>query len=261
MAKFTAHFDASGKPTSKGAMFVSGFVSTVEKWEKFTPLWLAHLDEYGLSNPFHMTEFVAARKEPYKSLVADAPRASAFLNGAWRIIKKHIHKDFSQGVMLSAFHQVKSEYVIDPKHEYAELLNAPLTYCGFGAYLLMHDWANRVKARKRDPIVFDGPIEVIFDRGDQDRGKMIKVLEGYFDADLLFRDKAKVVPLQAADMLAWEHQRALFDWGKPRRRTTRKQLWEILRHLPGARDSDSWKYGQLSGLREFCELSGFKKRV
>ena len=106
----TAYFDASGHPDAKvGAFLSSGFVSTDEKWLRFEEGWLALLDEYGISNPFHMAEFASGVGQ-YRSWAHDTAHRSEFYAKATRLLKRWTNKGFSQGIYLPDFDRMHREY-------------------------------------------------------------------------------------------------------------------------------------------------------
>jgi len=250
MAMFTVYFDTSGKPYAPGVMFSSGFVSTIGKWSKFEEEWLELLAEFGIKNPFHMTEFAGGHGQ-FSAWKDDLKRQNAFYNAAWSLIKRRVHKSFSHGVIISDFWRMHREYEIPPESPFFLTCKYPLTRCGVGAYREVHLWKQRQQAKG---MRFDGEIEYIHDRGDEHRGALMEAMRYVFDIDVIFKDKSKVVSLQVADMLAWEHARAVgrvLIWEESVRRP------DIFDHIPGCRE---WSVSKWAEMKDFCETLGFKKR-
>src|SRR5437764_1188134 len=111
MAMFTAYFDASGHPDSvaaKPALFMSGFVSTVQRWAKFERDWLRLLREFGITPPFHMTDFESGYDQ-YASWKDDLERREVFRSRALHVMKRWTNKPFSSGVLLSDFRRLFAE--------------------------------------------------------------------------------------------------------------------------------------------------------
>ena len=100
MKSYSAYFDASGHPDQGGSLFVSGYVSTEEKWIEFEAQWGALLRKYGITAPFHMKDFAPGVKQ-YASLKKHPAERDRFLQEAIRIIKRHVHKSISTGVSVS----------------------------------------------------------------------------------------------------------------------------------------------------------------
>ena len=56
MTVLEAYFDESGKLDDGKVVCVAGYLSTPEKWQRFSNAWTQKLSEYGLS-VFHMTDY------------------------------------------------------------------------------------------------------------------------------------------------------------------------------------------------------------
>src|SRR6266852_3977900 len=78
---YGAYFDASGHPDDSESLFVSGFVSTGEKWLKFEQEWNSLLSGYGIVAPFHMKEFAPGVGQ-YASWKDDKHRRAELLEKA-----------------------------------------------------------------------------------------------------------------------------------------------------------------------------------
>jgi hypothetical protein len=253
MTVLTAYFDASGHPAMKdGAMFVSGFISSAEKWLKFDAGWKALLDEYGIENPFHMTDF-ANRAQQYASWGDDKAKRIAFCTEAVALMKRHTFKDFSQGIVLADYRRIRSEYLI-PKGHAVGMWDAPYVYCGVGAFVQVVKWVRRRAAKKN--ILLEGPVELIYDRNEQDRGLFAAAMKKSFKVTPIERSAANATPIQAADMIAWEHARR-FTQKAQKQRIERASLLHMSDQLPG---SGEWVVSTYQGMREYCEDQGFQKR-
>jgi hypothetical protein len=143
------------------------------------------------------------------------------------------------------------EYEIPPDSPFYSTAQYPLTRCGVGSYAQVYKWKD---SQKKKGVRFDGEIEYIHDRNDKHRGALAAAMLDVFNIDVIFKDKAEAVPLQAADMLAWEHARSTGDLlirGKSVMRP------DIFKHIPGARE---WTFSSWPKMKEWCEENGFKKK-
>lgn len=250
MAMFIACFDASGNHLDPAAIFVSGFVAEVGEWERFKTGWYALLKEHRLSNPFHMSEFMAARG-PYSKW---RDRQGVFLVPALQLIKNCVRKDVSQGLVVPDFDRLHREYDIPESHHLGSLLRSPLAYCGVSAVTQVQLWESRAK---RKGIKIHGATEYVFDRGDKHRGELFSALLEVFDVKATPMDKAEFPAIQAADILAWAHRRAVaYDLaGKD---VVPDAYAYIAKHFPGAKE---WQYSKWAELSAYCDEEGLQRRV
>lgn len=255
MANFTAYFDASGHPDAKGsAMFVSGFIAPISEWVKFEREWLSLLAEYGIKNPFHMAEFIAC-SEQFVGWKHNEKRQLEFYGRALKVIQRRTNRAISQGVIVDDFWKLVNEYVIPDDHAAASSLKTPLSFCAVGACIQIAKWANR---RRRRGLKMTGTIEIVFDRGDKHRGQMATALRDVFNTDPIFKDKKDVVPIQAADILAWEHARVCGIVIDGNVQKLRMSSWpDIQRLFPG---SDEWAYLDAKKMAALFDEQGLQKR-
>jgi hypothetical protein len=252
--EWTVYFDASGHPDAIGsapALFVSGFVSTVDKWVKFEGYWLALLAEFGITPPFHMTEFASGQGQyaPWKD---DRERREAFGLKALRVIKRWTNKPFSAGVVIPDFRRLLREYEMP-----ADFPREPYPYCGDQAVQLLKPWV--------DHCVKDGRLrqgrdefKIFFEHGDKHRGQLEEVLDRKHGILPLFEKKQALVPFQACDFLAWLHRRWLTDRGERGAKNYRPQklLLEFTKMFP----RDSSTFGHWDAFVRECEHLGIEKR-
>lgn len=251
MAKFTANFDASGDAgdTSPGAsFFVSGFVSTVDKWMAFEKEWLSLLCEFGIKSPFHMTDFETCAKQ-YASWKGDRPRRNEFLLRAVDIMHKRTNKPFSHGVILADLRRMFAEFDIPDI-----VPSAPYAFCGLQVVGYTLQWAaNRFRAKT---MTAADEMEIVFEHGDLDKGKFMNAARRRYGKIPIFKTKAWV-PFQICDLLGWEHRRRVVEFAKHGAARSRASYAELERRLPdGAMRFDSWQ-----SLERFCISKGFARRA
>jgi hypothetical protein len=205
MVMFTAYFDASGHPNDVGstpALFVSGFVSTVEKWLKFEKYWLALLEEFHITPPFHMTDFESGHGQ-YAAWKDDREERERFRSEALHVIKRWTNKPFSSGVLIPDFQRLFREYAMPP-----EVPREPYPFCGEAVVVdLLRPWLEHCIKDGRFRMGTDN-LQIVFEHGDKHKGLLEAALERR-NVDAIFMKKAALVPFQACDFLAWMHRRWL----------------------------------------------------
>jgi hypothetical protein len=204
----TVHFDDSGTHLESPVAVCAGWIAPFPQWKKLTREWNKARAEYGFDT-FHMAEFVANYN---KSEYAD--------KNIWTDRKKRIVLKRLRNIVQSRISQGFAVAVI--KKDYDDLVTGTLrshagkyhyTYAVRAAIGFIEDW------RERSGI--QGPIEYIFDR--MVKGPEKREVESVFEwaerrSDALsrygifrgchsFQDKRDILPLQAADMLAWLSRR------------------------------------------------------
>jgi hypothetical protein len=253
MAMFTAYFDASGHPDDVGSrpvLFVSGFVTTVDRWAKFETHWLALLREFGIEPPFHTTDFQSCKGQ-YASWRDDWDRREAFQSKALHVIKRWTNKPFSSGVVIPDFQRLFKEYEM-PTH----IPSQPYAYCGLQAAALLKAWADRCVDDGRLKKSRD-ELKIVFEHGDTHRPELEAALDacGVF---VLFDKKECLVPFQACDFLAWQHHRWLTQREERgvRNSQPKKSLLEFTRMFP----RDSSTFGNWEAFERECADKGIPKR-
>jgi hypothetical protein len=79
---YSSFFDAAGsQDDGKAAIFVSGFISTRPRWDRFERSWLALLQAFGVKPPFHMSDFAYGHRQ-YASWRNDKDKRQKFLTNA-----------------------------------------------------------------------------------------------------------------------------------------------------------------------------------
>ncbi len=236
---YTVYFDASGHPDDRGIFCVSGLGSTTRKWLRFETQWNALLKKYGIAPPFHMTDFANCVGQ-YRKL--DQNKRNEFHAQAIKVMKINANKSFSVGVAVAEFKQIQTEYQVpdDP----------PYSWCALLACRHASRWLQR-NGRPFDTVQF------VFEDGDKHRGRFLNRWKELFPRlnPPKFLSKLECVPLQAADMLAWELRRFVLDKqsSKPLPRRSYAEMWQQIPH--------DWNYYPLGDLLRFCEQQGFPRRV
>jgi hypothetical protein len=188
------YFDLSQRNT-KSVVVMAGYVSTVSNWVEFSEKWTRTIRKAGIPC-FHMTDFVA-RVPPFDHL-SESERGR-LMRRLVRLINKYALASFDMAIHKPDFEKVFG------KHRKA--VPTPWTYLSLMVLGGVRKWSLMSGRTK--------PIPYIFDRGDRysdefKKGfdKVIAVSPNYANhmliGDFVLADRCKRIPLQAADVLAWE---------------------------------------------------------
>ncbi len=201
MAMFTAFLDASGNGVDQPRVIVSGYIANYGQWKLFEAAWDKAHSDYGLSRPFHMSEFVAALDFPesykqqknarhdYVTIAKTPDKAMAFLRVLTNIQMCGVLCGISAIVDMQIYDRVNS--VLD--------LRRVVPPYALGARMCL------ANVRKwTETFHIGAPVECVFEEGDFEQGKFTDLVidEG---ADCpVYKKKNDFAGLQAADMYAWE---------------------------------------------------------
>lgn len=221
----TAYFDVSGHYSNEARAFAcAGFGAPVENWtEGFEPRWREELQKLGLDE-LHMTDMWLAVQEGTLSKIEYARLMLALHD----LLKKYAAKSFAR--------------VIDGEDLNKILASGdhPIRVAGIEIMDAVENWReNRKKQGKKT-----GPKErfkVVFDDGEAHFGTLVDAMPS--GRKPVSDNSLDVLPLQAADWLAWELSR--LHWEHKRHAghggmmpvMVRGEVWHAIHHLP--RD---WKY-------------------
>jgi hypothetical protein len=197
---YAGYFDESGTDARSKVVGVAGIISDVARWEAFSAEWEEAIREFGLKdNPgyFHMTDFESPHAAPYKDWPKHLKRER--LNKLLDIILKYQLSSVGCLIPKDLF-----ESIIEP---YAKAVcGGPYGLAAMDCFHLLQPTLIRV----------DGWMEYVFEDGvSGGKGELLTLydpLKAYGKLNmsnlrmlsLVFRDKRKYVPLQAADMLVYE---------------------------------------------------------
>ena len=193
LGMLAAYFDESYSTQPPRTIAVAGYLSTIEQWTRFEAEWREFLQRYQIANPFHMTDFMAGRgqftgwsREKHDRCVASY----------CSIINRRTNLRLSVGFDLSVFE--------DEMRRFPEF--GPYGFCVF-------EWMQEAE-RFMDRNDVTGPIAYVFESGSGFGRQIHDTLvwirqrramrERYRLGSFSFADKREVLPLQAADIYAWE---------------------------------------------------------
>lgn len=185
------------RKTRSSVVVVSGLLSNVECWLEFEKEWRSILTKYGI-DVFHRSE-LAAKKGKFKGWTEE--KEIALLGELTTIIGRLAPFMISHGVRLGDFEEVKSEL--------EDIKVSPYIYCCEQSITGINFLNNLIP--------FKEPIQICFDQGRKYGSETMQVfieatsraksLSRYSIGGISFARKDVVVPLQAADFVAYEMYR------------------------------------------------------
>lgn len=190
---YSAYLDESGIDKGNDFVAVAGFVSNTSKWNAFSQEWKPLLDEWQIPY-FHMTDFENRRS--YYSSWSKEERETR-LNCLLGIIKKHTFLSVGYVIRKRQFNEIMTDRAKD--------------LCGnaYGLASIGCWYAIRQKVKN-----VDGLVDYTMESVNQGSGALLKIhgiqskfpewVEDTCMHSLSFRDKHTFLPLQAADILAYE---------------------------------------------------------
>lgn len=199
---FWGYFDESGTHDNSEVFAIAGYIGGEAQWGDFEHSWTQVLRLEGVQT-FHMAPLSAnPRRGPFKGWSDD--RAECFLGRLFEVINAHELFGIAAFVRWSDFNDVLRPALVLPrdaayKHPYIFCLQSCMS-------MLVEHWP-------RLPYSLSiRPITCVFDRNHEMRGKAtehffhmvdIRGWEKQFHV-IAFAPKHLVIPLQAADLLAYE---------------------------------------------------------
>jgi hypothetical protein len=218
----TAYFDESGTHSGSEAVAVAGYVSTPDRWERFGQEWREALAAYNIEY-FHMTDF-ANGTNPYKQ---------------WPKQKRR-HR-FERLVSIINKHALASVGIVIPVSFYESAMSPKAKRISGGPYghAVRCCFMDLAKIDRSNVVGHENVwIDYVFEAGVKGSGMIVKTFRESAKNEntrnqfrlhsIRFEDKRQFVPLQAADILAYELYKHM-----PRQLgiDPRKQRVEHLRHL------------------------------
>jgi hypothetical protein len=195
----SAYFDASSNgQTSGGSFVVAGWLATGEQWDTFGVAWQKVLDKYGV--PYmHMKEFahsVGAFADGWKG---DESKRRSFIQDLNSVIAFHRTASFVCAVNRPEFESLNDEFRL------REYFGNEYAFCGMTCVQQVYKWLTERG--------LPASAECVFEDGDE-RGRLTELMKSRGYPEPVFRPKRDRitpvgiipgrVPLQAADMLAYE---------------------------------------------------------
>lgn len=198
MLKLTAYMDETGHSSDQRQKYVgmAGLIAPESNWEEFERKWNAALKlTYINLEYFHMTDF-AARQKAYKGW--SEPKRRAVLGKIWRVIETSLAMPFGVIVPMELYRKLSDEHkqhFVDPYYiGFESSLAACTTFLEF----------MKITPEEKITMVFSEQVE--FKNRAMQFYDLVKDfgIMGSRGTPPIFRDMRDVVPLQAADVVAYE---------------------------------------------------------
>ncbi|MGA9566549.1 MAG: hypothetical protein WBS19_13565 [Candidatus Korobacteraceae bacterium] len=253
-AMFTPYFDSSHSGSGKGIWVVSGWLSTVEQWERFTVDWKLVLAKYDVPY-FHMKEFAHSVDAYANGWKGEDTKRANFIRSLLSVIKDYARASFSSMIESRVFAEVDKEY------EVRENFGNEYALCGRTCVAKVNLW---LRAHG-----YDRPAEYVFEDGDE-RGRLSHLIESTGYAAPIFkpsRDRVTedglvvpgLIPLQAADFAAYELRKGWDDFGDT------DEIWKYRKSFLGigqiAQGEGDCGIFTADDLRDSCKNAGISKRL
>jgi hypothetical protein len=198
---FTAYFDDSGSPDDTMAVVVAGFVASDDQWRQFERNWNDTLSQFGISL-FHMKEFAHSTGE-FSRFKGNKADREWFLRQLLSHINLRVRHSCGHAVLMDDFRDVNSRYAFEAFDI------TPYSLCGRTCLASVANWAQRWG-------IPEDQIRYVFEDGSKGKGTLEQRILRDKSITPVFKTKPPSVPLQAADLFAYEMlagNRAIFERG------------------------------------------------
>ncbi len=204
-----AFVDDSGSGGDSQWYVLGGYIGTVEGWDLFDSQWQAVLDE-----PPKIAYFKSSEAESLRS------------NGPWAGVSQEArNKKIDALIAVIQRCAYQAIYIRVRQKDYDEIIKANVPPVWDDAYYYLFPAFISAAITMEKYFGENQPIEFVFDNHERfenpsrlQYGQMQGM--GRFAGrivNVLYRDEKKSLPLQAADLLAWQVRRAFCVPGEPRR--------------------------------------------
>jgi hypothetical protein len=201
----TLYCDDSGTHSGSAYAVAACFLSDMDRWDRFNDDWSrADRDEnFGV---FHMTDFVAKKERFALPEWQDECKRRRTMRRLINISVTRRQHAFVSAIEKAAY---DAEVPEELRQDY-RLCNNHYTFAVRHCMGKLIRWRQRHNYTDRIQFVFDrmtkghGEIIDVFERALEEGAETALSSQGIYPGGWSFQDKAEVLPLQAADILAWE---------------------------------------------------------
>jgi len=196
-----AYFDESGSDAKSQYFVLAGYVSSVDHWERFSDEWQRALERPPRLDYFKTREAFQLRDQ-FEGWSED--QRNERIEDLWRIVRAH-------AIFGCAVAMPKDLYERHLRGVIVRLYDNPYYICFVTSLDFLSDMMNRFEQK--------GPIDFVFDEYNLEP-RVRKLFDSFkpqgglhreLIGDIEFRDDKTVLPLQAADLLAWRTRIRLQD--------------------------------------------------
>jgi hypothetical protein len=240
---FTVYFDASGHPDNTDVLTVAGFVADADQWIAFERNWTEILDRSDFRVcSLHMKDFCHSTGE-FASWKGDERRRQNFLTALIGTIKVRARHAFAQSLYLPDYREIDKTYRLSERA-------VPIVYCGASCVAKVGIWAQKWAI----PI---NNVAFFFEDGDKDKHKLSAEVKRLYNVKIEFLKKSQSPAFQAADLLAYEHFRAIQKVipqpvGRYALEDLRHPFQKLLKVPSGGEDGEDLGVTERKCLEQFC---------
>jgi hypothetical protein len=189
---FIGYFDDGGHPDNEEVVLVAGWIGTEEQWSLFEKEWKKALADAGIPEErgFHATDFESPRCKDYSGWTKH--QKDCFRDRLINLACTRTRMSFATLIPMYDYKMVNEEVALE------ECIGKPYAVAGRIIGKQLNEW--RAEYNKTNV-----SIVTVFENGTKHKGDLMDLLaRDGFDPPV-FREKQAAVPLQAADLLAWEY--------------------------------------------------------
>ena len=244
---FWSFFDESGGADHQ-FIAVCGWLAEREAWQSFEAEWKAMLEHYGVPY-FHMKE-IAQFRGPFVKWYSKRDEREEFMKEATRLIRETVKMGVLVVVRYDAWRKLNLRYDLERQWR------SPYVLAGRFCIGRATSWVRKQGFTERD-------VQYFFDGGGPDMGGLVELAKRdglHIPAFHSGRDTETeygLIPLQAADFLAYEVRKAVVD--HPDKFTRPEQFRKSFQAFFNC-DVDQGNYGERE-LQELCEALNVPERI
>jgi len=242
---FTAYFDDSGSPDDTLAVVVAGFVASDEQWIHFERNWNDTLKQFGISL-FHMKDFAHSVGE-FKKFKGNKEDREWLLSQLLSHIKLRVRHSCGHAVLMDDFRTVNNRYALE------SFGITPYSLWGRTCLASVGNWAKQWS-------IAEGQIGYVFEDGSKGKGTLEQRILRDKEIRPVFKKKCESVPLQAADLFAYEMLAGNRDIFKKSVDTFDGLRYPIRQLSVLLRQPLDWGTYVQKDLEAFCESAGIQRR-
>jgi len=183
---FSAYLDETGHPDNGSHLIVAGCLASVDQWVHLEREWLSAIAPFGISI-FHTVDFESGAAPFGNTDRAKRKEISARLAG---IIARRCEKIFSFTIDLADYRKVNEKWI------FAESYGYPYPLACRSCIGQIEVWSAKHSVPMKEILVF-------LEDGAKHKGQLEWIAERDGLVIPVFRKKSDLVPLQAADFIAW----------------------------------------------------------
>jgi hypothetical protein len=189
--EFTVYCDDGGHPDDQECVLAAGFVGEMDQWLIFEKEWKHHLGLMKIeSGAIHMTEFCSTPPGKAYAHLSNTERKD-LLDTLITMIKTRCRFGFFCIVPMADYKDANEIYALE------ECFGKPFAMAGRHVVGQAREWAQKFNHE-------NNPVLVVFEDGTKHKGDLVDICIRDGHPAPSFAKKKDVVPLQAADIFAWE---------------------------------------------------------